>query len=75
MKIVVTGIQSLYKGKFGGRIRGTTDIQGGFRGAGLIPMNPESVISKLDVKFKTPTPPGTSHGEPEPWTCKTPTNV
>ncbi|OBT59801.1 hypothetical protein VE03_10781, partial [Pseudogymnoascus sp. 23342-1-I1] len=25
MKIVVTGIQSLYKGKFGGRIRETTD--------------------------------------------------
>jgi hypothetical protein len=50
------------------------NIQGGFRGAGLIPMNPESVISKLDAKFKTPTPPGTSHGESEPWTCKTPTN-
>lgn len=50
------------------------NVIGGFRGAGLIPMNPESVISKLDVKFTTPTPPGTSHGEPEPWTCKTPTN-
>ena len=32
-------------------------IQGGFRGSGLIPFNPESVISKLDLKFKTPTPP------------------
>lgn len=50
------------------------NIQGGFRGAGIVPHDPESVLSKLDVKFKTPTPPGTSHDEPEPWTCRTPTN-
>lgn len=50
------------------------NIQGGFRGAGLIPHNPEAVLSRLDVKLKTPTPPGTPCGEPEPWTSKTPTN-
>jgi hypothetical protein len=50
------------------------NIQGGFRGAGLIPHDPEAVLSKLDVKLKTPTPPGTSHGLPEPWVSKTPNN-
>lgn len=41
------------------------NIQGGFRGAGLIPFNPESVISHLDLRVQTPTPPtsrlGTSY--------------
>src|SRR5699024_800956 len=32
------------------------NIKGGFRGAGLIPFNPERVISKLDVQLRTPTP-------------------
>ena len=49
-------------------------IEGGFRGAGLIPFDPERVISKLDVRFKTPTPsnsrPSTSHS----WVSKTPNN-
>jgi hypothetical protein len=50
------------------------NIQGGFRGAGLIPHNPEAVLSKLDVKLKTPTPTETSYGLPEPWVLKTPNN-
>jgi len=33
------------------------NIQGGFSGAGLMPYNPERVLSKLDVKLHTPTPP------------------
>jgi hypothetical protein len=32
------------------------NIQGGFRGAGLVPHDPESVIARLDVKLRTPTP-------------------
>ncbi|KAL2885580.1 hypothetical protein HOO65_070042 [Ceratocystis lukuohia] len=32
------------------------NIKGGFRGAGLVPSDPESVISKLDVWIQTPTP-------------------
>ena len=51
-----------------------TNIQGGFAGAGLIPYDPERVISKLDVQLRTPTPsnsrPGTSHT----WVSKTPQN-
>lgn len=50
------------------------NIKGSFRGAGLVPFSPESVISKLDVKLHTPTPPGTSSGLPSPWQSKTPNN-
>ena len=32
------------------------NIQGGFAGSGLVPYDPERVISKLDVKLRTPTP-------------------
>jgi hypothetical protein len=28
----------------------------GFRGAGLVPFNPDAVLSKLDVRLRTPTP-------------------
>lgn len=34
------------------------NAQAGFRGAGLVPFNPQAVISKLDVKLRTPTPTG-----------------
>ena len=34
-----------------------SNILGGFRGAGLVPLDPETVISKLDVKLRTPSPP------------------
>ncbi|KAJ3455661.1 hypothetical protein MRS44_017143 [Fusarium solani] len=32
------------------------NVRGGFQGTGLVPLDPESVISKLDVKLRTPTP-------------------
>jgi len=33
------------------------NIQGGFIGAGLVPFDPERVLSKLDIKLRTPIPP------------------
>ena len=33
------------------------NVRAGFRGAGLVPHNPEAVLSKLDVQLRTPTPP------------------
>lgn len=33
------------------------NIQGGFRGTGLVPLDPDAVISKLDIRLRTPTPP------------------
>ena len=32
------------------------NIQGGFAGSSLVPHDPERVLSKLDVKLRTPTP-------------------
>ena len=40
------------------------NIKGGFRGAGIVPYDPDYVISQLDVKLHTPTPPGSSYGLP-----------
>jgi len=47
------------------------NIKAGFRGAGLVPYNPEAVLSKLDVKLRTPTPTGPPT-EDSPWVSQTP---
>ena len=52
-----------------------SNIEGGFRGAGLVPLDPESVISKLDVQLRTPTPAAEEVGLPDPWVSKTPKTV
>ena len=49
------------------------NICGGFRGAGLVPYDPEHVISNLDIKLQTPPPPPIA-SEPSPWQSKTPSN-
>ena len=51
-----------------------SNIQGGFRGAGLVPFDPESVISTLDLKLKTPTPTNSRPGTAQPWVSQTPNN-
>lgn len=51
---------------------GEANIRGGFRGSGLVPFNPESVISRLNVKLRTPTPPAPPTADTNPWVCKTP---
>jgi hypothetical protein len=50
------------------------NIQGGFRGAGIVPFNPDAVLSKLDVRFRTPTPTEPTISA-DPWTSKTPQNA
>ena len=50
------------------------NIKSAFRGAGLIPFNPESVVSKLDVQIRTP-PPVEEIVPSTPWGSKTPTTV
>jgi len=47
------------------------NIQGGFTGAGFVPYNPERVISKLDMRIRTPTPPTSSLGTVLPWVSQT----
>ena len=50
------------------------NIQGGFAGAGLIPYDPERVLSKLDIQIRTPTPPELLDSTTSPWVSKTPNN-
>jgi hypothetical protein len=50
------------------------NICSGFRGAGLVPYDPEHVISNLDIKLQTPPPPPAA-SEPSPWQSKTPSNL
>ena len=46
-------------------------IKNSFAAAGLIPYNPDRVISKLDIRLRTPTPPSSRGSE---WEPKTPSN-
>ncbi|RKK06667.1 hypothetical protein BFJ65_g18565 [Fusarium oxysporum f. sp. cepae] len=50
------------------------NIQGGFMGAGLVPHDPERVLSKLDVRIRTPTPTLPPSTSADPWIPKTPQN-
>jgi hypothetical protein len=50
------------------------NIQGAFRGAGLIPFDPKSVLSRLDVRLRTPSPVEVAPGLPNLWVPKTPNN-
>lgn len=50
------------------------NIKAGFYGAGLLPLDPDRVISKLDVKLSTPSPTGTLPAVTTPWASQTPHN-
>jgi len=50
------------------------NIRGGFAGAGLIPYDLERVLSKLDIKLRTPTPLNSRASTPQPWVFQTPHN-
>jgi hypothetical protein len=49
------------------------NICSAFRGAGLVPLQPEAVLSKLDVQLRTPTPPAALLEAP--WVAQTPSNA
>ena len=51
-----------------------SNILGGFRGAGLVPFDPQAIISKLDIKLQTPTPTGSPVLAADPWVSQTPHN-
>jgi len=48
------------------------NICSAFRGAGLVPLQPDVVLSKLDVQLRTPSPTALPEA---PWEAKTPSNV
>ena len=49
-----------------------SNIQGGFRGAGLVPFDLERVLSTLDVQLRTPSP---LPVDTQPWLSQTPKNT
>jgi hypothetical protein len=49
-----------------------SNILGGFGGTGLVPPDPEVVITQLDVRLHTPTPPTVKDGH---WQSQTPSNI
>ena len=51
------------------------NVKAGFSGAGLVPLDPEKVISKLDVKLSTPSPTGSLPAATVPWASQTPRNL
>jgi hypothetical protein len=51
------------------------NIRAGFRAAGLVPFDPESVVARLDPKPITPSPPSSRPGTATSWVPKTPSNA
>jgi hypothetical protein len=54
------------------RVFTVANIQSSFRGAGLVPADPDVILSKLDVHPQTPPLPVANSPI---WECKTPSNV
>jgi hypothetical protein len=50
----------------------SANICSAFRGAGLVPLQPDTVLSKLDVRLRTPTPAALPEAY---WEARTPSNV
>jgi hypothetical protein len=48
------------------------NTRAGFRGARLVPFNPDAVLSKLNMRLRTPTPPQRNDAV---WEAKTPRNA
>jgi hypothetical protein len=51
------------------------NIQSAFKATGLVPYDPEQVLSRLNAQMTTPTPPGTSHSSQASWATATPHNI
>jgi hypothetical protein len=51
------------------------NIKEAFKGAIPVPFNPKSVVSKLDVQVRIPTPFEEEARHPSPWISKTPKTV
>ena len=78
-KLIRVGISYITKEDFFPAFRAVFDatiteqnIQAGFRGTGLVPLNAQRVISTLDVKLSTPTLSPTSSRSSQLLTSRTP---
>ena len=50
-------------------------VRSGFAATGLVPYNPEHVLSKLHTQLRTPTPPPLPATNQAPWVPETPHNI
>jgi hypothetical protein len=50
-------------------------VRNGFAATGLVPYDPERVLSKLNTQLRTPTPPVVISSEQDRWVPETPHNV
>jgi hypothetical protein len=50
-------------------------IQSGFRATGLVPFNPDEVLSRLHIQLKTPSPVRPVMEASGPWIPETPHNI
>ena len=53
----------------------SSTIQSGFRATGLVPFNPDEVLSQLHIQLKTPSPVQPVVAAPGPWVPETPDNI
>lgn len=44
-------------------------IQSGFKATGLVPFNPDEVLSQLHIQIQTPSPPWLIQGPPQATPC------
>jgi hypothetical protein len=51
------------------------NVRGGFRGAGLVPFDPEKVTLQLNIRLRTPTPTRAPSAPSDSWVSKTPQNA
>lgn len=51
------------------------NIKAGFRASGSVSLDPEIVLSKLDIKLRTPTPPRSPVTATGPWISQAPHNL
>ena len=52
-----------------------SNVRTGFAVTGLVPYNPDQVLSRLHIRMRTPTPPLLSEVAPTRWTPETPHNL
>ncbi|EDN97868.1 hypothetical protein SS1G_12722 [Sclerotinia sclerotiorum 1980 UF-70] len=51
------------------------NMKTGFRGTGLVPFNPDAILSRMDIRIHTPTPPSLPPSHIPDWVSQTPHNT
>lgn len=80
-QVFASALRRDHEGRFSARVfsripsvHDKRKYKGCFRGSGIIPINPDSVLSRLDFNLRTPTPSAEAVELPKLWVPKTPNN-